>query len=143
MAYYFHILSLNCQGLRDRNKRLRLLEYLSNKKAEICFLQETHFTNDLHATILSDLDNWQVYSSIGNNVSRGCFIFIKKSFITNCQVNDIMLDVNGRYIVLNIAIFYVDYSLVTVYAPNNQKARNAFFENETTLIEDKCSAFWW
>jgi len=116
MANYFHILSLNCQGLRDRNKHLRLLELLTR-----------YAIYKRLATILSDLDNWQVYSSTGNNVSRGCSILIKKSFITNCQVNDIMLDVNGRYISLNIAIFDVDYLLVNVYAPNNQNARNAFF----------------
>jgi len=76
MTDLVHILSLNAQGLRDFNKRARLIQYLNwdfNKRTrlikyldcqnvDILFLQETRFTTDL-LNILVEFSNWPIYNS--------------------------------------------------------------------------------
>ena len=45
------VLSVNCQGLRDRKKRTDVLNYLKESGAGIICLQDTHLTeNDLPLT---------------------------------------------------------------------------------------------
>ena len=52
MINHIHFLSLNVQGLRDRLKRSRLKEYIDTQNAQIVYLQETHFTNDITVKLL-------------------------------------------------------------------------------------------
>ena len=40
----FHLVSLNCQGLRDTGKRLRLNLWIKHQNADIVFIQETYYT---------------------------------------------------------------------------------------------------
>ena len=40
------ILTLNCQGLGDMNKRKYVFRILRSKNCNIYFLQDTHFTTD-------------------------------------------------------------------------------------------------
>ena len=45
------VLSVNCQGLRNKNKRSDVLSYLKDTGAGIICLQDTHLTEqDLQAT---------------------------------------------------------------------------------------------
>ena len=39
--------SLNCNGLGNKSKRDKVLNWLKNKQEEIFFLQETHSTSEL------------------------------------------------------------------------------------------------
>ena len=39
------ILSVNAQGLGDKNKRKDVFNFLKEKKASIYFIQDTHFTD--------------------------------------------------------------------------------------------------
>lgn len=45
-----HVLTLNVQGVRDRNKQKRVYEWAKQQKANILFLQETHLTDDTFQT---------------------------------------------------------------------------------------------
>ena len=45
-----HLISLNAQGLRDKCKRFRLVQWLSHQNADIVLLQETHFSIDMIKT---------------------------------------------------------------------------------------------
>ena len=56
-----HLVSLNLQVLRDRNKRLRVLQWLKNQNANIVFLQETHFTEDIIDILSQEFDNWRIF----------------------------------------------------------------------------------
>ena len=48
--YIVHILSQNYQGLGDKHKRGRLIQYLTQQNIDIAFLQETHLTPNLLLT---------------------------------------------------------------------------------------------
>ena len=39
-----HLLTLNAQGIRDKNKQRRFIEWCKQQKADLLFLQETHLT---------------------------------------------------------------------------------------------------
>ena len=79
MTNLLHLISLNCQGLRDKLKRARLKQYMLLQKAKIFFIQETHFTPELSPLIKDEFDDWLLFNSYGNNLSKGCSIFIKKN----------------------------------------------------------------
>ncbi len=98
-----HLVSINAQGLRDRAKRARLKQWIVQQKADIVFLQESHFTPDLMSTITTDFDEWNVFCSFGTNNSRGCSIMLHNS-IEMCVLNK-KIDDNGRYIILNIEVY--------------------------------------
>jgi len=107
MTDLVHILSLNAQGLRDFNKRARLIQYLNwdfNKRTrlikyldcqnvDILFLQETRFTTDL-LNILVEFSNWPIYNSYGTSDSRGCSILINK--LKYLEITDTYLCPDGR-----------------------------------------------
>ena len=67
-----HFLSLNVQGLRDRLKRSRLKEYIATQKAQIVYLQETHFTNDITVKLLlQEFSEWSLFHSIAPVIAVG------------------------------------------------------------------------
>lgn len=135
MSNYFHIISLNCQGLRSGNKRARLKQYITMQKAEIVFIQESHFTPEISDSIREEFDNWNIYNAFGSNLSRGCSILVNKKF--NCDIINFSLDRNGRYVLLNILVDNKTYTLVNLYANNDKKNRNDFFQNIHTTIENE------
>ena len=51
-----HLISLNTQGMRSGPKRARLREYIMQQKANIVFLQETHFTPDFEILIKNEFN---------------------------------------------------------------------------------------
>ena len=65
----FAVVTQNCRGLRDTLKRKTVFEYLKGK-AEICFLQETHSTNDIEKDWKSECDG-EVFYSHGTHLAQG------------------------------------------------------------------------
>ena len=134
MSNNFHFLSLNCRGLRDRQKRARLQQYAILQKVQILLIQETHFTKDISPLLNEEFDSWHLYHSFGSNISRGCSILIHKTF--DCAITNFKLDENGRYVLLNLEIENSQYTLINVYANNDSKNRNIFFQTISSLIEN-------
>lgn len=75
---YFHLATLNVQGLRYSQKRLRLLQWIEQQNVNIILLQETHFTLDIVSKVNSDFENMYTHHSFGSNHSKGCSILINK-----------------------------------------------------------------
>ena len=128
-----HIVSLNTQGLRgDKMKRVRLKEWLKQQKADIAFLQETHFSLEMTTILSNEFNDWKLYHSFGETNSKGCTILIKK--VLDCKVIDIHSSNDGRYILINVETANNTYSLLNIYSPNNKNTRNAFFKNISSLL---------
>ena len=66
-----HLISLNCQGLGDKRKRGRLIQYLNEQKSQIVFLQETHFTENVKLSLSSEFTDWDLYHSLVNQTVEG------------------------------------------------------------------------
>lgn len=129
------IISLNVQGLQNFHKRGRTRTWINCQKANIVFLQETHFTENMTRNLNLEWDSWEMINSYGTSSSRGCSIIIKKS--NNYEVIDFIVDENGRYVFVNIEICNHMLTLVNVYAPNDNRQRNAFYKKVNTLIQEK------
>ena len=120
-----HLLTLNVQGVRDRNKQRRVYEWSKQQKASILFLQETHLTDDTFQTFDNQFKGTVVHS-FGTSNSRGIAILIHSSICHN--VLNFYRDTYGRLLIVNVEIDQVTYSLVNIYAPNYQGDRNIFFK---------------
>ena len=120
-----HIVSLNSNGLRDYSKRVRLNEWIKQQKADIIYLQETHFTADIIVNVNQQFSDWNVYHSFGSSYSCGCSILISNS-IQFKSIKHISHQ-NGRYIILNSIINDNTFTFLNIYAPNIKRIRNEFF----------------
>ena len=78
MGENLHIISLNCQGLGQKQKRERLQLWTKNQKCNILFMQESHFIEKNEKTINCEFDGKMLHS-YGNTQSRGVSIFVKNN----------------------------------------------------------------
>ena len=129
-----HILTINTQGLREKQKRNRFYQWVKQQKAKIIFAQETHFTEDIIPFIRSEWPG-DIIHSIGTSNGRGVSIFIHEKL--NAEIIDTAVDKGGRYIITNLKINDDVYCLVNIYAPNDMHKRNSFFKQIKTSLESK------
>jgi len=106
----------NCKGLNGAIKRGNIFAHLKKLGTNIAFLQETHLKNRDHTLLRK---NWvgQVFHSSFNSKSRGTAIIISKDvpFI----LDDIVPDMNGRYIIVTGKLYNIPVVLANIYAPNH------------------------
>ena len=74
MARDVTILSMNCRGLADVEKRNDVLYYLKKKNYSIYCLQETHFSEEIHSLITSKWGHKAYFSSTSSK--KGLAILI-------------------------------------------------------------------
>ena len=96
-----HSLTLNVQGLRDKQKQERFYTYIKQQKANVIFIQETHFTQELENT-LNQKHKWQYFHCYDSNQSRGVSILIDKNI--SAEVVDIKKEADGRALLFNIKV---------------------------------------
>jgi exonuclease III len=110
------IKSINCNGLRDRLKRIALFKKFKKYEKTIIFCQETHST-------LCDMENWKkswfngrIFFSHGRSNSAGVCTLITED-IEFEMIKEIK-DEEGRFQILNLKLGNEQiYSLINVYAP--------------------------
>ena len=118
------IITLNCRGLRDRNKKLAVFEYLKGENPDVTLLQETFITGDIVNDFNRDWDGDIFHGCTDSSHSRGVAVMFKPGLnpkVLNCHKTD-----DGRKIMLNIDIHGNEYSFVSVYAP--EKNRTEFLK---------------
>ena len=111
----YKYLSFNTRGIRKNSKRRKLFSLFHNNKYNFVLLQETH-------SVATDKRYWQnewggkAYFSHGSNLSKGVAILCKPAM--SYSVNHIIIDTDGRYIILNLNIENVTIELINVYCHN-------------------------
>ena len=124
------VLSVNCQGLRDRKKRTDVLNYLKESGAGIICLQDTHLTeNDLPLT--KTIWNNDCYLHGKKTNARGVGILLNNNF--ECEILACNKDKEGNYLQLILKLTSFIVNLISIYAPN--LVRPDFFMTLQTLIE--------
>lgn len=111
------ILTLNCNGLNNKIKSKRILSVLLKSQADIILLQETHFKRPLLPVFKSPRFPIQVQAP-GTSKSRGVAILISSKL--RATVNDQLIDLEGRFLFLNVHIEGDAFTLALLYAPNEQ-----------------------
>ena len=129
-----HICTINTQGLLNKEKRLRLIEWSRQQKSDVLLLQETHFTQTTEPHIKTEYHG-TTYNNYGTNNSRGVSIWVNNNIEFKLISKE--WDEVGRLIMINIEINSTYYSLVNIYAPNIESKRKSFFKNIATIIKDK------
>ena len=133
------LLSFNAKGLQDTSKRLSLFTWCIEQKADIILLQETHSTSKSKKQWCKDWGG-PIYFSHGTSGARGVAILILKKL--KYKVLGDNNDKNGRILVLDIKINNLRFTLVNLYAPNNdtpeffvevEQIMN-IYENDTKII---------
>ena len=137
MAENIRIMSLNCRGLGNTQKRKDVLNYLRQKKFSIYCLQDTHFTKDIENRIRSEW-GYKTYFSHGKSDARGVCILMNNNF--EHRVLDEKADEDGNFLVLKLELEKkITMSLVTIYGPNRDNP--SFFDNIASILAEFDSEF--
>uniref|UniRef100_A0A3Q1CLT5 Reverse transcriptase domain-containing protein n=1 Tax=Amphiprion ocellaris TaxID=80972 RepID=A0A3Q1CLT5_AMPOC len=107
------------------------MDYVSKLKADILLLQETHLLQS-EEKCLSDSNYSIIFSSCYNSRQRGVSILVHKRI--PFTLNSTVTDSEGRYIIIQATIFNKLYSIVNLYAPNNEDP--AFFHTVFSHLAD-------
>ena len=125
------IKSLNVRGLRDDRKRREMFHVFHKSKYNIFLIQETHSTKECEIQWRTEWGG-DIYYSHGTNVARGTCILIEKSL--GKQVHDVVVDDDGRYVILDAEIGNIRLTLASIYGPNSDDSD--FFVDLTALTEN-------
>ena len=125
------VLSANCQGLGDLEKRTDVLNYFNNCSANILCLQDTHWTDKLENALQREWEGDIAYSGLKSN-ARGVAILIKHNF--EYKILNTHLDHSGNLMTISIETNNTSIKIINLYAPNNDNP--AFFENILEIIDN-------
>ena len=109
------VLSANCQGLQNMQKRTDVLNFLKETKASVICLQDTHWVNQDIPKIKEIWGNKCFIHGKRSN-SRGVAILVTDNF--EYEVVTSNYDNDGNYICLTMKLESVSINLITIYAPN-------------------------
>ena len=93
-------MTLNCRGLRDRDKRLSVFEFIKRQHIDIAFLQETFVTENIVDKFNRDTTNNVYHCATDSYHSRGVAIVIRKQL--DIEVLNINKSNDGRRLLVNI-----------------------------------------
>lgn len=112
MAKFF---SLNVKGLNSNVKWQLLLTELRASRADIAFIQETHFDKDGNFHFAQWLYP-RVYMASAARKKAGVAILL--SHLCSIQVTHSISDPNGRYVILQATYYGTPLILCNAYVPN-------------------------
>lgn len=127
------IISLNARGLNIREKLSQLLSSMHRNKADIIFLQETHFCTDSTPKLYNYHFPTVYHATNSTTLQKGVSILIAN----RCpfQISNSLIDAEGRYLFLKGSYLNRKITLANIYALNS---RQIFFFNS---LSDKLSTF--
>uniref|UniRef100_A0A803K5I8 exodeoxyribonuclease III n=1 Tax=Xenopus tropicalis TaxID=8364 RepID=A0A803K5I8_XENTR len=115
------LISLNVKGLNSITKRYLTLKELKTLKADVAFIQQTHF--DVHRPHkLSSRYFPTSYFASNAHKKAGVAILIHKD--CPLMVTQVISDPEGHYLLLSATFLGTPVSLLNVYSPN--KRQNTF-----------------
>lgn len=117
--------SWNVKGINEPIKRSKVLAHLNQIKTDIIFLQETHLKKESQHRLKA---KWiaESYHSSFSHKSRGVAIVIRKGI--PFATSSIIVDMDGRYIIVVGELNGEKVILLNVYGPNFD---NPTFFNKT------------
>ena len=127
----FNLVSLNVNGLNDHLKRTALIDWIKCMTADIVCLQETHASS--HESIRKWFANsgYRVASSCHTNKGAGTAILVNDKY----KISKIIKDDAGRFVQVLVDFGEDQLSFASIYAPNKNPERNAFFFSLTDLVD--------
>ena len=119
MASSIKIISLNCRGLANREKRQDLFSKFKEDNIDLAMLQDIHW--DTRTAFLAKEEwGYKIFCSPFNTHSRGTAILINNTF--EFETDNIIVDPAENYTFVELTL-HNGFSLVigSVYGPNNDR----------------------
>ena len=129
---HVNLLSLNVRGLNMEGKRRSVFQYIRKKCVDIAFLQETYSTKEI-VNVWSNQWGGKIYFAHGTNHSKGVMILIRPGL--DIKLQNCVVDLKGRYIMLDANLQGENIILLNVYAPNLEQEQISFYNELTHLLE--------
>ena len=124
--------SVNIRGLRDKSKRLKVFNWVKEIKSDITLFQETFSLEENENEWTRDWEGGQVIFSHGTNHSRGCLITVNKNLDLKILKKEV--DVNGRYILLQVELKGEEFYIFNIYLPNSVHERVNYLEKLKNIM---------
>lgn len=116
-------LTLNVNGLRDANKRITFLQWLSNLSVDFVYLQETHVRSVDECSSWSSSFGFLAVCSSGCIHSCGLVIIFRLIYsLVNSWKDDA-----GQFLMIELSFHNISFRIVCLYAPNRNPERDEFF----------------
>ena len=126
-----NFLSLNVCGIRDANKRMSLMQWLSHRRLDIVCLQETLAVSASESSAWFSPYGFLTVSTVGSARARGLAILYRPRLILNrCWV-----ELCGRFSMAEFMNGNFLFRVVCIYAPNSNPERNSFLLSCADLID--------
>ena len=123
--------TLNVCGLRDVNKRLSLMQWLSHLCSDIVCLQETHVTSRAEAVSWFSPFGFLVVVAPGSPHSCGSVILYRPRLFF-CRS---WTEQNSRFLMAEFSDRGTFYRIACIYAPNRNPERDSFFASITSHVD--------
>ena len=116
--------SINVRGLRNKRKRNQIFQFLKQKEYDIIFVQESHGTQEIESIWKNEWGADITFSNFSSR-ARGVMTMFGKGIELLCHTNDDQ----GRLDINEIRIENEVYTLINVYAPNEDNGRITFLKH--------------
>ena len=132
MKTKIEIISLNVKGLGCNIKRRKLFTWLKKQQIPIALLQETHSTEESEKQWLAEWGGKAIFSHGASN-ARGAAILFNPT-LQNVEIQETKVSEQGRFVILDLKIHEMSFTLANVYAPNNDDPQ--YFNSIFGIIEN-------
>ena len=127
------LISLNVRGIIDSRKRRKVFTWFSKQKADIVCMQETHCTKSKLNSFKNSWNGLSYYGLTDSAYSRGVGILFNSKL--NIVVHSVQYGNDGRQMLINVDIEGKPFTIVNIYAPNEEKSRINFFQSLVDWIK--------
>lgn len=124
-------LTLNANGLRDSNKRMALLQWLSHLSLDFVCLQESHVLSSAECNLWFSSYGYLCLASPGTVHSCGSIILYRPCY----QLINSWSDDAGRFVMAEFKLREISFRVACLYAPNRNPDRDEFFASCTSLVD--------
>ena len=111
----FHVISTNCRGLSDKQKRRDVFKFVRETKASIACLQDIHLDPKLESYVQAEWALEAIFCPYKSN-ARGVAILFNNNF--EFKINRYHKDIEGNFIVMDLSTAEKNITLINVYGPN-------------------------
>ena len=130
MSCSIKLLSANCQGLGNIDKRMDVLKYLEQLNCDVVCLQDTHWT-EKDSKRLRNLWPGEIILNGFKSNSRGVAILMKDTF--EYSILDIFSDNCGNLLTVDLKTNDMSFKIINIYAPNTDTP--SIFQNVIDIID--------